>query len=527
VLDASLRPRQPSSRGYVPRGLLLASLFVALLVLVPVIVTIVQAFQGGWSSAETSIRASSSLVLLFHTALVALVATPICGVIGVGTAWLIERTRLPLRRLWALLVVAPLMVPLFVTSYAYASLGESLTGFWGSVAIIAFTYYPIVYLLVAASLRVVDPSMEETARSLGLGPWRTFARAVLPQIRPALYGGLLLVALDALVEFDAFVAFKYQTFVVNIYYQYQVSFSASGAAALSFFSIALCVIVLFGEWRLRGNANYTRISHGVQRTTTRYDLGRAAPLALLALIALVTVSLGIPVGELVYWFTQSSQAALSSASAGLQYLWPATVTSVLLGAGAAALGVILALPVAVLAVRYRSRLVTLTERSIYLSFALPDLVAAIALAYVSSRYIHFLYGSMALLILAEAMLFIPFAVVALRSTIGLIEPALEDTARSLGLGPLRTLWRVTVPLARPGLAAAAVLVFAFVLGDLSTAQVLLPPSYYTLGTQFWADSRTVEFAAAAPYGAVLIGLSLISTYVLMSRFGKVRALASR
>ena len=526
MLDARIEPGQQSSRGYIPRGLLLASAFIAVLVLVPVVVTIVQAFQGGWSAAATSIRASSSLVLLLHTALVALVATPICGVIGVGTAWLIERTQLPLRRLWALLVVAPLVVPLFVTSYAYASLGESLTGYWGSVAIIAFTYYPIVYLLVAASLRVVDPALEETARSLGLGPWRTFARAVLPQIRPALYGGLLLVFLDALVEFDAFVAFKYQTFVFDIYYQYQVSFSASGAAALSFFSIVLCLFVLFVEWRLRGDANYTRIAHGVRRTTTRYDLGKAAPLAVLALIALATVSLGIPVGELIYWFTQGSQAALSSAAAGSQYLWPATVTSVALGLSAAVVGVVLALPIAVLAVRYRGRSVTLAERSIYLSFALPDLVAAIALAYVANRYIHFLYGSMALLVLAEAMLFIPFAVVALRSTIGLIEPTLEDTARSLGLGPLRTLWRVTVPLARPGLAAAAVLVFAFVLGDLSTAQVLLPPSYYTLGTQFWADGRTVAFAAAAPYGAVLIGLSLISTYVLMSRFGKVRALAS-
>ncbi len=134
-----------------------------------------------------------------------------------------------------------------------------------------------------------------------------------------------------------------------------------------------------------------------------------------------------------------------------------------------------------------------------------------------------LYGSVVLLVLAEAMLFVPFALVALRSTLGLIEPAMEESARSLGLGPLRTLWRVTVPLVRPGLAAGAVLVFAFVLGDLSTAQVLLPPGMYTLGTQFWANSRTVAFAAAAPYGAVLIVLALAATYVLMSRFGRTRA----
>src|SRR5271166_3188428 len=230
--------------GGAPRGLVLTCGVVALIVLAPVVVTVVQALQGGVSSAANSVRASSSLTLLGHTALVALVATPICGVFGVAGAWFVERTRLPGRRLWALLLVAPLVVPLFVTSYAYATLGASLTGFFGSVAIIAFSYYPIVFLLCAASLRVMDPALEESSRSLGLGAWRTFWRVVVPQLRPALYGGLLLVALDALVEFDAFVAFKYQTFTLDIYAQYQVSFSASGAAALSFFSVVLCVVIL-------------------------------------------------------------------------------------------------------------------------------------------------------------------------------------------------------------------------------------------------------------------------------------------
>jgi iron(III) transport system permease protein len=65
-----------------------------------------------------------------------------------------------------------------------------------------------------------------------------------------------------------------------------------------------------------------------------------------------------------------------------------------------------------------------------------------------------------------------------------------------------------------------------VLGDLSTAQVLLPAGLNTLGTQFWADSGTVAFAAAAPFAAVLIALALIATYVLMSRFGRVRQVGS-
>jgi iron(III) transport system permease protein len=176
-------------------------------------------------------------------------------------------------------------------------------------------------------------------------------------------------------------------------------------------------------------------------------------------------------------------------------------------------------------VRHRGPVVTTLERSIYLSFALPDLVAAIALAYAASHYAGFLYGSSVLLVFAEAILFLPFALVALRATIGQIEPALEDSARSLGCGALGALWRVTTPLARPGFVAAAVLVFAFSLGDLSTAQVLLPLDRYTLGTVFQANSSAVAFAAAAPFAGVLVGLALVAAYFLVSRFGEVRGLA--
>jgi len=92
-------------------------------------------------------------------------------------------------------------------------------------------------------------------------------------------------------------------------------------------------------------------------------------------------------------------------------------------------------------------------------------------------------------------------------------------------GPLAAFIRVTAPLARPGFLAAGVLVFAFTLGDLATAQVLLPFNLYTLGTEFQANSSSVAFAAAAPFAAVLIGLAVVAAYVVMTRFGEVRALA--
>jgi iron(III) transport system permease protein len=519
----SRRASRSLIRG-IPPGLLGVAFVAVVVVVLPVLIALVQAFQGGPKAALDAIKATSATRLLMHTGLVTAVAVPVSGVLGLFTAWFVERTRLPLRGLWTLLLVAPLTMPLFVTSYAWSSLSPSLNGYLGAAGILSFSYYPIVFLLVAASLRNLDPALEESARSLGLSARRTFFTVVLPQLRPALLGGLLLVLLDTLVEFDAFVALKYQTFSVNVYAQYQLSFSASGAAALSLLSILLCVLILAAEARLRGDAEYARVSHGARRPAVRLGLGRALPFVLLAFTLIVAVGLGIPLGELIHWWTQGTSAALSGATASVHHLWPATVTSVLVGVAAAIVAVVLALPVAVLAVRYRGRLVTTLERATYLSFALPDLVAATALAYFASRYVRSLYGSFALLILADAMLFVPFAVVAMRTTFAQIEPAMEESARSLGAGALRTLWKVTLPLARPGLAAAGVLVFAFVLGDLSTAQELLPPDASTLGTEFQANSSTVAFAAAAPFGAALLGLCLVSTYLLMGRFGRVRAM---
>ena len=496
---------------------------VAILVLLPIAITVFQALQGGTSAIGDALRASSSRTLLRNTVLVPLVATPVCGVIGVAGAWFVERTRLPGRRLWALLLVAPLTVPLFVTSYAWATLGVSLQGFVGASGIIAFSYYPIVFLLVAVALRGLDQALEDSARSLGLNPRQIFFRVVLPQLRPALLGGLLLVVLDALVEFDAFVALRFQTFSLDVYGQYRLGFSTSGAAALSFFSIVLCVVVLFGESWLRGDANYTRVSRGVRRPPVRYELGRWLWPVLAGFAATVAVAVGIPVAMLVRWFTESSGAALSTATENLQYLWPATRTSLLLGLSAALVALLLALPVALLAVRKPGRFSRLAERSTYLSFALPDLVGAIALSYGAVHFARFLYGSFALIVFAEAVLFLPFAVVAMRATLGQIEPALEDSARALGSGPLSTFRRVTLPVARPGAVAAIVLVFAFSLGDLATAQVLLPLNLYTLGTEFQGNSGTVAFASAAPFAAVLIVLAMAAAYVLMSSFGTVRA----
>ncbi len=509
-------------RRPLPRSLVAVCVVVVLVTSLPIIVTIGQAISGGWGQVVHAFQGTDLASLLLRTVGVAVVATPICGALGVAGAWFVERTRLPGARIWALLLVAPITVPVFLTSYAWAALGAAFQGFFGAFCILAVTYYPIVFLLTSAALRGMDPALEESATALGCGTWRVFWRVVLPQLRPSLLGGLLVVALATLVEFDAFVGIHFSTFVASIYSQYQISFSASGAATLACVSIILCVLILAIETRLRGNAAYTGVSHASRRQPERYALGRMTPVVLVALTVLATFSVEIPVYALIRWFEQATPQSSAGAAAGIGDLLPATLTSVGLGISSALLSLLLALPIALLATRYRGFKVSLLERATYLSFALPDLVAAIAFAYATSQYTGALYGNVVILVLAYAVLFCPIAVLALRVSFGQIEPSMDETARSLGLGPIRSLLRVGLPLARPGIAAGGVLVFAFVLSDLSTTQVLLPPGMVTLGTDFWADSSTVAFGASAPFAAMLMLLAAGATYMLMSRFGKTR-----
>ena len=515
-----------STRASAPANLVIACILIAALIALPVVVTVIQAVTGNWNQATNALGGSGVPRLVLNTAAISVVTVPLCGIFGMATAWLVERTHLPGRRAWALLVVAPITIPLFVTSYSWATLSTWFQGYIGGVCITSISYFPIIFLLCSASLRGMDPALEESARSLGCSTWRVFTRVVLPQMRPALLGGLLIVALDTLVEYDAFVGIHYPVFANTMSDLYKVSFSASGAALVSAGSAIPCIVLLLIESRLRGNANYTRVSHGSRRQIVRYELGKAKIPAIAGLLALAAAGVGVPVWTLRIWFVERGSQALVGAPAGIQDLPQALGTSLLLCGAAAIVGVALALPLAFLATRYRGRLANFLERSAYLSFALPDLVGAVALGYFALHFAAFLYENVLLLVIAYAILFVPVALIALRATLGQIEPRLEEVARSLGLGGLRTFMRVVLPLARPGLAAAGVLIFVFALGDLSSAQVLLPPGVTMLGTQFWNDAATESFAAAAPFAAAMMALALVATFVLMSKFGKVRALGT-
>lgn len=440
--------------------------------------------------------------LLGNTARLAVAAMLATAMIGTGAAWVIVRSDLPLRRLLNVLLIAPLAVPAFVSGFGWVSLTPRAAGFGGALLVVTFAYYPFVYLPVAAALRGLDPALEETARTLGCGSARVFLRVVLPQLRPALLGGTLLVGLHSLAEFGALQTLRFPTFTTAIYDQYTSTFAGPAGSALAVVLVLGCLLLLAGELRLRGPRSYARLGRGASRLPAAAHLGRAMFPALAAVLALIGLALVIPVGSLVRWLVVGS-----STSFALDRLVSTTATTFALAALAAAATTLLALPVAWLAVRRSRTLGTLLERSTYFGGALPGIVVALALITFTIRYATPLYQTTAMLVAAYVLLFMPRAMVAQRAALAQAPPILDDVAHSLGVGPLGRLRRITLPLLAPGIGAGAALVFLAVVTELTATLLLSPIGTKTLATEFWSHSGRLAYGAAAPYATLMIALS--------------------
>lgn len=482
-----------------------------MLAVTPPALLLLQAASGGGARMQLLLFRPLVAVLLLNTALMTVTATAFAVVLGLGVAWCVERTDLPGGGVWRVLAGLPIAVPAFVTSYSWVSLTPAVQGFGGAVLIVTLAYYPLVYLPVAAVLRGMDPALEEGARSLGLDARRTFVRVTLPHARTAVLGGALVVAVHLLAEFGAFAMLRFRTFTTVIYDEYRLSFDGPAASMLSSVLISVCVVLVILEVRVRGKARHARTGSGAARPASRSRLGRATPVVVLLFCVLVGTSLGLPLVTLTYW--------LSRASAALQVgpLLVATATSLEFGLGAAVLTTALALPVAIFAVRYPTRLAALIERSTYLGYSLPGIAVALALVTIAVRYARPAYQTVPLVLSAYAILFLPLALVAQRAALAQASPAVEEMARSLGCGSLATLRRVTLPIIAPGLSGGAALVLLFTLTELPATLLLAPIGTVTLATQVWSSVRSQAYGAAAPYAWLMIALSALPTYVLTRR----------
>jgi iron(III) transport system permease protein len=495
-----------------PVVLLTLAILIAVTLAVPLAFLLIEASGAGLGNVGSLIVRPLTGQLLWNTIQLTVAVTVLCAILGTGTAWLVERTNLPGRRVWAVLLVVPLAIPDFVVSFGWASLWTWVHGFRGAVLVMTLAVYPLVYLPVAASLRSADPGQEEVARSLGISRLRTFFRITIGQARGAILGGCLLVALVLLAEYGAFELLGYQTFTTEIFTEFNLSFSVSAACALSLVLVGLSLLVLFGEGLAGGRGRVSRTGAGTQRVSAPLRLGKATWPALTAVTVLVLLALGVPVASSVYWIFEGGVQSITGGSVSML---DAAAHTAAYGAAAGVIDTLAALPVALLAIRHAGHARHFLERSTYLVLAMPGAVIGFALAYFTERYAAGLgYQTAPLLVICYSMMFFPLALVGVKAAVARAPASLDEVSRSLGRSRLATLRLVTLRLAGPGLVAAFCLVFLSVVTELTATLLLIPTGAQTLATQFWQYETDGSYAQAAPFALVMIAIAAVPSYVL-------------
>ena len=530
LLPQTLRGNSP------PLVVLVPALIVGAALLLPPVYLAVRAFGGGNELWDLLLRPRVAAIL-GRTLLLMVTVSAASMLLAIPLAWLTARTDLPWRRTWATLTALPLVIPSYVAGFiVVVALGPrgmlqgalegtfgverlpSIYGFAGSFLTLTLLSYPYVLLTARAALQRMDPALEESARGLGLGPAATFFRVTLPLLRPGIGAGALLVGLYTLSDFGAVSLLRYETFTWAVFTQYESALDRTLGAGMSLVLVllALCWVAL--EFFSRGRSRYHSTSSGSARPPTVVVLGKWRWLSIGFCSAVTAVSLGLPVGILLYWVVRGIAAGES-----LDPLWEAARNSAYISALAALAATAAAMPVALLSVRHPSSssgwglLSGLLERLGYVSFALPGIAIALALVFFGANYGGILYQTIWLLLLGYIALFLSPALGNVRASLLQLNPRIEEAARSLGRSPLGAFTSVTLPSARPGIIAGASLVFLLTMKELPATLLLSPTGFTTLATSVWSFTAEAFFARAALPALALILLSGVPLALLMLR----------
>ncbi|BAC88954.1 ABC transporter permease [Gloeobacter violaceus] len=534
----NLQAGEPALRR-APAPLLWLAGTVACALGLPLVYLLVRSFEvdgATWSS----LLATQLGPLLATTIALALAVTVLAAGVGTGLAFLVERTDLPARSLWRVLCAMPLVIPPYVGAFCYLTLAGPqglieqwlavrlgvaavpqvrLIGFPAGALVLVLTTYPFVYLLAGAQLRSTDRGLIEAARACGQGPWQTFRRVTLPLLAPAVGAGSLLVALYAISDFGVVSLLRVETFTAAIYLQLTTRFDRAGAAVLSAVLVVIALGVLWAEQRAQGGGRVTQMKSG-WRPPAPVPLGPWRVPALLAVGTVVGLALVLPFALLVAWTFQSltDRSALAAVwTSAYNNVWQALAHSLASAAAAATIATVAAFPVALLWVRYPSRSAGVFYRLSQLGYALPGLVVALSLVFVGTQFVPWLYGTVAMVLVAYVVRFLPEALQGLRTALSQLSPTLEEASRSLGCSPMSTLVRVSFPLLWPSFIAAWALVFLSSLRELPATLLLRPAGFDTLPIRIWIPASESVYTHAAPAALLLVLCSLIPLAFLFVR----------
>ncbi len=479
---------------------------------------------------------ANSLTPLRNTFLLGVSVALSAAVVGTGLAWLVVRTDLPARKVWAIAAPLPLAFPSFVGAYALIAgfakggfleellspLGihslPSVYGFWGAWAVLTFFTYPYVYLPVQARLSTLPATFEESARLLGRRPLEMFATVVLPQTWTAISAGSLLVFLYTISDFGVPSLLRYLTLTRSIFDNRL--FDPPTAVAHGLVLAVLAFMVIFAE-RIISGRGLSEEGHLSGDVAYRQALGRWRWPTTAVVAGWLGIALVGPLVVMGYWVVRGflNRGRITGPLVlSFEGIWEPARNTLFIGVVTALVTVFALLPLARLTARYRSRLGAVCSSLVLAGFGLPGLVIALAFVFwvLRSPLVGF-YQSLPLLVLAYSLHFGAQATRVSETAVEIMPQQLEEVSHTLGAGRLRRFATVDLPLISPGLLAGGGLVLLSTMKELPITLLLHPIGFDTLSIRIWAAAEELAFAQAGLESLVLVGLSAVLTWLLIVR----------
>ncbi len=513
-----------------------AAIATVLMAMVPLVVILL-----GWSSDQTDVWRhlyATQLSTLLRNTLVLGVAVGVgVTLLGVSLAWLTVMYEFPGRRWFDWALMLPMAMPAYVLAFVvlglfdfagplqqglHALLGDRYSYFdvrheVTVILVLVLVFYPYVYMLARSAFLSQGSDVMEVARVLGATRRQAFFKIALPMAKPAVVAGASLAVMETLADFGTVAIFNYDTFTTAIYKAWFGLFNLQAAAQLASLLLLFVGVALLAEKKSRGNSRFTQSARKQHRF--RQALSPVAAIAATTFcLSILSIAFIVPVLQLVHWLLLEGFGAVDQ-----RYLSLLSRT-LMLGAIAAFITVSLAL---LLALSRRSAGAKM--RAFYdmgsLGYALPGSVLAVGVmlsfAAVDRQMIapvmewlgipsrQMLVGSVFALLAAYWVRFLAVANGPVDSCLQQLKVSIPEAARGLGVSGWPLLWTIYLPMLRPGLLTAAVLVFVDVMKEMPATLLLRPYGWDTLAVRIYELTSEGEWQRASLPALSLIVVGLL------------------
>jgi iron(III) transport system permease protein len=494
--------------------------------------------------------------ILLNTLTVSVAATVMALVFGFVMAWILTRTNVPGRHLFEQLMAVPYYLTPLLGALAWSLLGAPESGFinqiwralggsgylidintaYGIAWVMALFEGSVAFVMIAAVMKSMDPSLEEASQIMGASRLRTMLRITLPLVVPGVLGAAIFVFAEMLGSFAAALVLglpnRYYVITTAIYQlvqQYPPKIQVAAAMGVSLFAVMFFMLFLYRRIVMSGS--YVTITGKAFRPRVA-DVGPLRYLLLGVCVLYLLAAVGLPLATLLYASLQKLAVAFPAAgnwtldnfrvAVTMNAVRSALANSLLLGFGTATIGVVLMGLLAWLI--YRSRLPAsgLIEYVVMFPQAVPRLVFAFGLMWAWVVFPVPIYGTLWLLLLAYLTVFLPLGVRTIAGVMLQIDKSLEECAQMCGASWAFRVRTVTIPLLVPGLVAAWLLLFIASIRELGASILLMGPHSKVITpsiVESWFGTSSELTAAMALIQTLVVACAMVVLVAVTRRVG--------